>query len=102
LGGPLMQDKLWFFGSYRTFGDERNAGVLFNLTPQAWVYTPDSSRPPAGFLLSDRDYSLRLTAQAGKGKFSIYGSQQPRTWRSRDIAATNSPEATTWTPYKPN
>ncbi|PYR26182.1 MAG: hypothetical protein DMF92_18990, partial [Acidobacteria bacterium] len=103
VGGPLKKDKVWFFGSYRSFGEERNAGTLYNLTPTAWAYTPDPSRPPAGFLLSDRDYSFRLTYQASpRNKFSFYGSHQPRTWRSRDISSTTSPEATTWTPYIPD
>ena len=103
IGGPILRDKLWFFGSYRSFGEERNAGIFYNLTPTGWAYTPDTSRAPAGFLLSDRDYSMRLTYQASpKNKFSVYGSHQPRTWRSRDISATTSPEATTWTPYIPD
>jgi Carboxypeptidase regulatory-like domain/TonB-dependent Receptor Plug Domain len=102
-GGPIKQDKVWFFAAYRSFGEERGAGILYNLTPTTWVYTPDTSRPPGTFRLSDRDYSLRLTWQATKrNKFSFYGSHQPRTWRSRDISSTTSPEATTWTPYIPD
>ena len=103
VGGPIKQDKVWFFASYRSFGEERNAGILYNLTPTGWAFTPDSSRPPAAFLLSDQDWSGRLTYQVNpKNKVSFYASYQPRTWRSRDIAATTAPEATTWTPYVPD
>ena len=57
LGGPLMKDKLWFFGSYRNAGSEADAGVRYNLTPTGWAYTPDLSRPTAGQKVVDSNYS---------------------------------------------
>ena len=103
LGGPLMKNKLWFFGSYRHWGNEVDAGIRYNLTPRAWTYTPDLSRPTAAFRLSDRSYAGRLTWQASaKNQFSVFYDQAPRKWYNRSISPTVSPEASTWSPYRPN
>jgi hypothetical protein len=47
IGGPIIRDRLWFYGSYRHWGDEVDGGVYYNLTPTAWQYTPDVSRKTA-------------------------------------------------------
>ena len=45
-GGPLKQDKLWFFGAIRAAGNEnRKAGIFWNKTQGTPVYTPDPDRP---------------------------------------------------------
>ena len=48
-GGPVMKDKLWFFGSFRRNSPVNYvAGKFFNLNagdPNSWTYSPDSSRP---------------------------------------------------------
>ena len=49
LGGPIMKDRLWFFGSYRQWGNERGAaGKFYNATQGSTFYTPDYSRPAFG------------------------------------------------------
>ena len=49
LGGPIMKDKMWFYGSYRQWGNERGAaGKYYNATQGSFVYTPDLSRPAFG------------------------------------------------------
>ena len=63
IGGPIKQDKLWFFFSYRTSGQDADSGVRYNATPTAWVYTPDLSQPNASIRVTDRNYSTRLTWQ---------------------------------------
>ncbi|MGE3509744.1 MAG: carboxypeptidase regulatory-like domain-containing protein [Vicinamibacterales bacterium] len=46
VGGPIFQDKLWFFTAHRVFGYQNLlAGNYYNLTPGTPVYTPDFSRP---------------------------------------------------------
>ena len=46
LGGPIMKDRLWFFHSFREWGNERQAaGKFFNKTQGTMFYTPDESRP---------------------------------------------------------
>ena len=48
-GGPISQDKLWFFFSARYMEDESYvAGMFYNKNannPNAWTYDADPSRP---------------------------------------------------------
>ena len=81
LGGPIVKDKLWFFGSFRTTDSNVDAGIAYNATPTAWIYTPDTSRPKANQILRDQSYSLRLTYQASlRNKFSVLVEDQPKFW----------------------
>jgi hypothetical protein len=46
MGGPIVQDRLWFFTSHRVFGYQNIlANDWSNLTQNTPVYTPDLSRP---------------------------------------------------------
>jgi hypothetical protein len=46
LGGPIRRDRLWFFGSFREWGNERQAAnKYYNKTQGTMFYTPDFSRP---------------------------------------------------------
>src|SRR5438046_1586176 len=46
IGGPLVTDKLWFFGSSRSWRTSSTyPGNFFNKTPGTLFYTPDLSRP---------------------------------------------------------
>src|SRR5258705_13506904 len=79
VGGPIKQNKLWFFGAVRkSITQQYAAGTYWNkLTqPQSMLYQPDFSRPASS---NDfyRHYSLRLTLQATeKNKFVFGGSFQ--------------------------
>lgn len=45
VGGPIKQDRLWFFASLRGFGYQNiMAGNYWNLTQNTPVYTPDLNR----------------------------------------------------------
>ena len=60
-GGPIVRDKLWFWGSVRWQSSElKLAGIYYNLTPTGHAYTPDLSRP-ADSLEKNQNQSLRLT-----------------------------------------
>jgi hypothetical protein len=79
VGGPIRQNRLWFFGAARkSVTQQYAAGIYWNrhTQPQSLLYEPDRSRPAH----SDdfyRDYSLRLTWQAAeKHKIVIGGSFQ--------------------------
>jgi hypothetical protein len=79
VGGPIRQNRLWFFGAVRkSVTQQYAAGIFWNkhTQPQSLLYEPDPSRPAA----SDdfyRDYSLRLTWQAAeKHKIVVGGSFQ--------------------------
>ena len=79
VGGPIKQDRVWFFGSARkSVTQQYAAGIYWNkhTQPQSMLFEPDLSRPAS----SDdfyRDYSARLTVQATeKHKFVVGGSFQ--------------------------
>ncbi|HEU4692596.1 MAG TPA: hypothetical protein VFS23_29745, partial [Vicinamibacterales bacterium] len=67
VGGPIMQDRVWYFVNARTQGSTRGiASVYYNQNAgngSQWLYSPDSDRPA----FSDRTWdnvSGRLTWQA--------------------------------------
>jgi len=73
LGGPLRKDKLWFFASFREWGNQHlMAGNFWNKTQGTPFYTPDLSHP------ADRaqwyeSIAGRVTWQAAqKHKFNFF------------------------------
>lgn len=66
IGGPLMRDKLWFFGSARRWVSQSyQPGNYFNATQGTMFYTPDLERPA----YEDNFYNettVRLTWQAAQ------------------------------------
>ena len=80
MGGPIMRDRVWFFGQLRTFGSHtvvpgqygnKNAG-----DPNAWSYVEDRSLKVRN--ANDKKIgAIRLTAQATpRNKFSFYYDYQ--------------------------
>jgi len=66
LGGPVVKDKLWFFGAYRRWGNENYvAGRYFSQDPLAWIPVPDVSRQ-AYEQNMHRSVNGRLTWQADR------------------------------------
>ena len=80
VGGPIKQDRIWYFVNARTQGTKRpNAGLYFNQNAgdaTKWLYVPDLSRPS----FSDRTWeniSGRVTWQANaKNKISGFWDEQ--------------------------
>ena len=77
VGGPIQQDKLWFFTAHRVWGFNTGfAGNYFNKTQNSLFYTPDLDRP-ARAQEDQRDHSARLTWQAAaKHKVNLTYSYQ--------------------------
>ena len=80
VGGPLVQDRLWYFGTFRDEGTERSVpGMFANVNaadPTKWTYVADTTRPAVN-AASYRMMALRLTAQATpRNKFAIFWDQQ--------------------------
>jgi hypothetical protein len=102
LGGRLVEDKLWFFGSYTTLGNiQTRAGVFDNLTPKGWQYTPDFNRP-AETEVSQVSQNVRLTWQATpKHKFGAFVDIVPFVVWHRRSETSAAPEATSHTRYFP-
>ncbi|MEP7310858.1 MAG: TonB-dependent receptor [Acidobacteriota bacterium] len=96
LGGPLLRDRLWFYGSARWVKTQNYVGGMFYNKnagiADIWTYDPDLTRP-AYLDAYQRSVNLRLTWQANpKNKFSAFVDDQ---WRCQcaNVSATSSPEA---------
>jgi hypothetical protein len=96
LGGPIKRDRLWFFGSFREWGNKRQAANKFyNATQHTPFYTPDLSRP--GFAKEwYESKAIRLTWRATeKNKFNFFADPQ-RDCHCPALTASvgsNAPEA---------
>lgn len=77
VGGPLKQDKLWFFAAGRGWGSQEElAGVFFNRLQGTLFYEEDPTRP--GYYDNYvKDANVRLTWQAtSRQKVSLLGAMQ--------------------------
>jgi hypothetical protein len=82
-GGPIKRDRLWFYGSVRTFQSGRHIerGALPNLAagdPNRWDYVADTSITEVLNVQSRHIYSGRLTGQIGKHRISFSQENQYR------------------------
>jgi hypothetical protein len=80
VGGPILRDRLWYYGTWRDEGSERSVpGMFANANagdPTKWTYVADTSRP-AVLAASYRIMVLRLTAQATpRNKFVMAWDEQ--------------------------
>jgi hypothetical protein len=106
-GGPLLRSKLWFFASYRNFGNKIASGAYRDLDPLDWVYTPDTTRPTDSEQMRNQNYSGRLTWQATpRNTISVFADVNPLQWDNRGGIITGSrinvaPEATLSGKYGP-
>jgi hypothetical protein len=97
IGGPIVKDKLWFWGSVRAQDTEQTlAGIYFNLTPTGHAYTPDLSRPALS-TEQNQNASLRLTWQVSpRNKINLQqqNAGQQRPWYGYSLGQlTSAPEA---------
>jgi hypothetical protein len=96
LGGPIKKDRLWFFGSFREWGNQRQAANKFyNKTQHTPFYTPDLSRPAFAKEWYESK-AVRLTIRASdKNKFNVFADPQ-RDCHCPALTASgslNAPEA---------
>jgi hypothetical protein len=79
VGGPILRDRLWFFGQIRDEGSYRTIpGMFANANmgdPTKWTYVADTTRPAVA-AASFRTIALRLTSQVSKNKFSVFWDEQ--------------------------
>jgi hypothetical protein len=95
LGGPIRQDRLWFYLTYtRQVNDGYIADNYWNLTPGTMVYTPDLSRPAVDRYWAD-DMTGRLTWQAThRNKITAYYDFNPNChcpWLT-NVTQTTAPD----------
>ena len=102
LGGPIVRDKLWFHTATRSWGSANSVvDAYFNLTPTAWTYARDLSRP-ANDDFNNIVVSNRFTYQAtDKHKFNVSYDWENRCDCHRSVSATLAPEASARREYYP-
>ncbi|MGE3345773.1 MAG: hypothetical protein AB7L71_20310, partial [Vicinamibacterales bacterium] len=61
VGGPIKQDKAWFYGTYRNWGAQNFGNVQEDANPDPLVYTPGPNRAFANTYFADE--SFRVTWQ---------------------------------------
>ena len=93
LGGPIRQDKLWFFTGHRVWGNRNQVpGVFFNKTQGTPFYTPDLERPWRRRETAQA-HSIRFTLQANdRQKWNFFADIQKNRTRGAG-AQFRSPEA---------
>jgi len=80
-GGPIMKDRLWFFGSYRTLDTQTaQEGIVANANAgnaARWDWVADNSTTTR--LVQDRQMLIgRITAQLGKNRVGFNSEYQHR------------------------
>ncbi len=80
-GGPIVKDRLWFFGSYRSLDTQTvQDGIVANKyagDPTHWDWAPDNSTNTR--LVQDRQMIIgRLTAQFGTSRVNFNSEYQHR------------------------
>jgi hypothetical protein len=97
VGGPIAQDRLWFYAATRFWGAHNpGANNFFNKSPVFYRYEADLSRPAFSDFWQ-KDAQVRFTLQAAKHKISSSIAWQ-RACGCRlaiGLGAPSSPEATT-------
>ena len=98
-GGPIRRDRLWFYGTVRTFSSARveetsitgnlNAGNRNNSDPNSWLFALDSSLEEVRNVQSRNIYSGRLTGQVGRNRLSFSQENQYRCDGSTMFADTS-------------
>ena len=100
VGGPILRDRLWYYGIYRDEGAYRSVpGMYANRNagdPTKWLYEPDLTRQ-SRHALSYRIANLRLTAQVTpRNKFGVYWDEQKpcngATWSSSQDGCRTQPD----------
>ena len=95
VGGPIQENKFWFYGGVRRWGFNRQVPGLFeNMTIDTDFYTPDPSRPVT-FNELNQSYGGRLTWQVSQNNKLGFFTDYQDIYGSHGFSAnpTNAPEA---------
>ncbi|MBM3778247.1 MAG: TonB-dependent receptor [Acidimicrobiia bacterium] len=101
LGGPIAPDKVWFFGAYRYFKNDRDVGgVFYNSDPKARVFVPDQSKPGVQDT-STWDGNGRVTWQVSpRNKVNGFFDYNYQCDCHRYISAAVAPEASMYLQFR--
>jgi hypothetical protein len=85
LGGPIKENKLWFFFTYRNWGSDGNyPNIFYDSDPKREAENPNRLW----------DANLRLTTQVSeRNKLAVYYDRQGRSQPFRFVSNLQSPEA---------
>src|SRR5262245_18785264 len=103
IGGPILQDKLWYYMRIRQQGSRRDIlNVYYNTNagdPAKWSYAPDFTKP-AYYDRQWENYTPRITWQASqRNKFTFSWDEQPVCRTCTGTASfSGSPSPTLTTP----
>jgi hypothetical protein len=102
LGGPIKQDRLWFYAAYKNVGNETYPAGAFNNknagNVNAWTYEPDTTSRPFNHL-HQWDGQVRLTWQATPKVKTAFSWQEAKFCGCSDgITPTRAPEAAIYQP----
>jgi hypothetical protein len=104
IGGPIKQDKMWFYATHRSWGAQNyGIGNFFDLHTSPYVYTPDQNNPAYTDTFF-ADSSFRVTWQvASKHKINQEEHLQNgcSCWLGIGSGALSSQDATTSFNYGP-
>ena len=92
LGGPIRQDKVWFFAAVRLMGTKNQVpDRFFNATQGTPIFTPDFSKPHTNKEWL-RSGAIRLTSQlSDNNKFNVFADTQ--YFQTRGWQGNSAPEA---------
>jgi hypothetical protein len=107
-GGRIVEDKLWFYGTYRQVGGERTVPGMFQNrnagNPDIWTVDFDRSKQAFNNSL-ERQATIRLTWQATpRNKFNFHWAEQynDANYGPGGGTATTTPEASSRVLYIPS
>ena len=93
LGGPIRQDKLWFFSAQRWWGNSQFVpGLYYNKNTAGWTYEPDLSRPAVNDS-TNRHNNARFTWQvAQKHRVNLSWDQESNCVCHSGLTGSFAPE----------
>jgi hypothetical protein len=105
LGGPILRDRLWFYGTVRNYGNARViegalGGNLHAGDPASWAFAADPSVAEVRNVQGRDVYSGRLTGQIGRHRISFSQENQYRcdgSTRTRGVSDGCRERGEDWT-----
>ena len=93
IGGPILQDRLWFFSAHRWWGNSQFVpGLYYNKDTSAWTYAPDLTRPAVNDN-DNRHNNVRFTWQAAeKHRINLSWDQEENCVCHVGLSGAASPE----------
>jgi hypothetical protein len=100
LGGPILTDRLWFYGTARHNVNKANIAGLYYPVDANAIQRQDDRSETAYSDIYFRDFTGRVTAALGsKQKVTFFGEYQPKCDCTYQISGTKAPEASAITKW---